>query len=118
MIPNNILEADQIITWLEVDLVPSSPEVVAFLGCRDIGRTKLVGEVCSRMAMELSKPVQVWLGFPPVQADHSSLVTRVIPPISGTRGLFELEEAGNSTGAVIGVGNSKTDSSLVARVLA
>ena len=67
--------------------------------------------------MEPSKPVQVWLGFPPVQADHSSLVTKVIPPMRGTRGL-ELEGAGSSTGAVIGVGNSKTDSSSIARVLA
>ena len=46
--------------------------------------------------MELSRPVQVWLGFPPVQAEHSSLVTRVIPPMSGTGGLLELEEAGSS----------------------
>ena len=68
--------------------------------------------------MEPSKPVQVWLGFPPVQADHSSLVTKVIPPMRGTRGLLELGGAGSSTGAVIGVGNSKTDSSSVARVLA
>ncbi len=66
--------------------------------------------------MQLSRPVQVWLGFPPVHADHSSLVTRVIPPMRGTRGL-ELE-AGSSTGAVNRVGNSKTDSSSVARVLA
>ncbi len=66
--------------------------------------------------MELLRPVQVWLGIPSVQADHSSLVTRVIPPMRGTRGL-ELE-AGSFTGAVNGVGNSKTDSSSVARVLA
>jgi hypothetical protein len=43
MIPDNILEADQIITWLEGDLVPSSPEVVALLGCRNIDRAELVG---------------------------------------------------------------------------
>ena len=43
MIPDNILEVDQIITWLEGDLVPSSPEVVAFLGCRGVDRAELVG---------------------------------------------------------------------------
>jgi hypothetical protein len=36
----------------------------------------------------------------------------------GARGLLELEEAASSAGAVNGVGNSKTDSSSVARVLA
>jgi hypothetical protein len=43
MIPDNILEADQIITWFEGDFVPSSPEVVALLGCRNIDRAELVG---------------------------------------------------------------------------
>ena len=43
MIPDNFLEADQIITWLEGDLVPSSPVVVAFLGCRNIDRAELIG---------------------------------------------------------------------------
>ena len=42
MFPNNILEADQIITWLEGDLVSSSAEVVTFLGCRDLDRSELV----------------------------------------------------------------------------
>ena len=43
MIPDNILEADRIITWLEGDLVPSSPKVVPFLGCRNVDRVELVG---------------------------------------------------------------------------
>jgi hypothetical protein len=46
--------------------------------------------------MELSKPVQVWFSFPPVHAEHSSLVTRVIPPMRGARGLLELEGAASS----------------------
>ncbi len=68
--------------------------------------------------MELSKPVQVCLGFPPVQADHLSLVTRVIPSMRGARGVLELEEDASSAGGVNGVGNSTTDFSSVARVLA
>ena len=41
---NKILEAGQVITWLEGDLVSGSPEIVAFLvGCRDVDRAQLVG---------------------------------------------------------------------------
>ena len=31
------------IAWLEGDLVPSSPKVVAFLGCRGVDSAELVG---------------------------------------------------------------------------
>ena len=41
--PNNILKANQIITQLANNLMSGPPEVVAFLGCRGIGRAKLVG---------------------------------------------------------------------------
>jgi hypothetical protein len=60
--------------------------------------------------MELSrKPVQEWLGFPPVQADYLSLVNKVIPRM---RGLVLLGKAGagSSSGEVLGAGNSKMDS--------
>ncbi len=49
--------------------------------------------------MERSKPVQIWLGSSPVQADHLSLMAKVIMPLNGAIGLV-LGEAGvgNSTG--------------------
>ncbi len=45
VLPNNILEAaDQVITWLEGDLVSSSAEVVAFLGAVGWDRCACLGE--------------------------------------------------------------------------
>ena len=59
MLPNDILEADQIISWLEWSLVARSPEVVAFLGLGDIDRAKLVWGC---MLQESNRSIQACLG--------------------------------------------------------
>ena len=101
MIPDNALKANQVVRRLEESLVSLAPEVVAFLGRRNVlDRPKLIRRRVFQHTTNWIQTRPRRVGFASSQADHSSFVTKVRPRMTGVSGLINVPEFG----AVLKVG--------------